>query len=153
MTTLYDAPAEDLIEALTETFEDEDDIEAPEWVTFTKTGVDRELPPEQDDFWERRAASLLRKVAVDGPVGVNALRSEYGSSKQGSTRYRVRPKRKAKGSGNIIRTALQQLEDAGYVETSENDGRRVTGDGRALLDDTAGEVLSEIDRPELERYA
>ncbi|MBV0925322.1 30S ribosomal protein S19e [Halomicroarcula limicola] len=153
MTTLYDAPAEDLIEALTEQFEDEDDIEAPEWVTFTKTGVDRELPPEQDNFWERRAASLLRKVAVDGPVGVNALRAEYGKSKQGSTRYRVRPKQKAKGSGNIIRTALQQLEDAGYVETSENDGRRVTGDGRALLDDTAGEVLTDIDRPELERYA
>ncbi|MBX0348811.1 MULTISPECIES: 30S ribosomal protein S19e [Haloarcula] len=153
MTTLYDAPAEDLIEALTEKLEDEDDIEAPEWVAVAKTGVDRELPPEQADFWARRAASLLRKVAVDGPVGVNSLRSEYGTSKQGTTRYRVRPHQKSKGSGNIIRTALQQLEDAGYVETSENDGRRVTGDGQALLDDTAGEVIQDLDRPELERYA
>ncbi|WP_336337602.1 30S ribosomal protein S19e [Haloarcula brevis] len=153
MATLYDVPPEELIEALTETLADEDDIEAPDWAEYTKTGVDRELPPEQEDFWARRAASLLRKVAVDGPVGVNTLRSEYGSSKQGTTRYRVRPHQKAEGSGNIIRTALQQLEDAGYVETSENDGRRVTGEGRSLLDDTAGDLLTELDRPELERYA
>ncbi|MGB9933346.1 30S ribosomal protein S19e [Haloarcula amylolytica] len=153
MATLYDVPPEELIEALTETLADEDDIEAPDWAEYTKTGVDRELPPEQEDFWARRAASLLRKVAVDGPVGVNALRSEYGTSKQGTTRYRVRPHQKTKGSGNIIRTALQQLEDAGYVETSENDGRRITGEGRSLLDDTAGDLLTELDRPELERYA
>ena len=153
MATLYDVPPEELIEALTETLADEDDIEAPDWAEYTKTGVDRELPPEQEDFWARRAASLLRKVAVDGPVGVNSLRSEYGTSKQGTTRYRVRPHQKTKGSGNIIRTALQQLEDAGYVETSENDGRRITGEGRSLLDDTAGDLLTELDRPELERYA
>ena len=153
MATLYDVPAEDLIEALTETLADEDAIEAPDWATFTKTGVDRELPPEQPDFWERRCASLLRKVAVDGPVGVNSLKTAYGSSKQGSTRYRVRPNRKVEGSGSIIRTALQQLEEAGYVETSQNDGRRITGEGRSLLDDTAGELLESLDRPELERYA
>ncbi|MFC6863811.1 30S ribosomal protein S19e [Halomicroarcula sp. GCM10025817] len=153
MTTLYDVPAEDLIEALTETLAEEDAIEAPEWAAFTKTGVDKELPPEQEDFWPRRTASLLRKVAVDGPVGVNRLKTEYGSSKQGTTRYRVRPHQKTDGSGNIIRTALQQLEEAGYVETSENDGRRVTGEGRSLLDDTASEVLESLDRPDLERYA
>ena len=153
MTTLYDAPAAELIEAVTETLKEDDEIEAPEWIAVAKTGVDRELPPEQPDFWERRAASLLRKVAVDGPVGVNSLRTAYGSSKQGTTRYRVRPHQKAEGSGSIIRTALQQLEAAGYIETSQNDGRRVTGEGQSLLDDTAGEVLSELDRPELERYA
>ena len=153
MTTLYDAPAEELIEALTEKLADESAIDAPEWATFAKTGVDRELPPEQDDFWQRRAASLLRKVAVDGPVGVNSLRTAYGSSKQGSTRYRVRPDQKTKGSGNIIRTVLQQLEEAGYVETSQADGRRITGEGQRLLDDTASEVINDLDRPELERYA
>ena len=76
MTTLYDVPVEDLIEAAADELADEDAIEAPEWAEFTKTGIDRELPPEQDDFWQRRAASLLRKVAVDGPVGVNSLRTE-----------------------------------------------------------------------------
>ncbi|MFB6308567.1 MAG: 30S ribosomal protein S19e [Haloarculaceae archaeon] len=153
MTTLYDAPAEDLVEAVAETLADEDEIEQPDWAEFTKTGVGRELPPEQDDFWQRRAASLLRKVAVDGPVGVNSLRTEYGDSTSGSTRYRVRPPQKSKASGKIIRTALQQLEEAGYVEVAGGEGRKVTPEGQALLDDTAGEVLAEIDDPELERYA
>ena len=151
MTTLYDVPAEDLIEAVAE--EIEDDLEAPEWIEYTKTGAGRELPPEQEDFWSRRAASLLRKVAEDGPVGVERLRTVYGGSTNGSTRYRVRPNHKREGSGNIIRTALQQLEEAGYVETSEKRGRSVTGEGKALLDETATEVLEELDRPELERYA
>lgn len=151
MTTLYDVPAEDLIEAVAKKIEG--DLEEPEWLEFTKTGTGRELPPDQDDFWSRRAASLLRKVADDGPVGVERLRNAYGSATNGSTRYRVRPNHKHEGSGNIIRTALQQLEDAGYIETSEKRGRTVSGEGRALLDETATEVLEDLDRPELERYA
>lgn len=151
MTTFYDVPADDLIEAVAAEIEGE--LEEPEWLEFTKTGSGRELPPEQDDFWSRRAASLLRKVADDGPVGVQRLRGAYGNAVNGSTRYRVRPKHKRDGSGNIVRTALQQLEDAGYVETSERRGRSVTGEGRALLDDTATELIEELDRPELERYA
>jgi len=153
MTTLYDAPAEDLIEAVADQLADEDALEQPDWLEFTTTGVDRELPPEQDDFWQRRAASLLRKVAIDGPVGVGSLRTEYGDAKQGSNRYKVRPRRQSEGSGNIIRTALQQLEEAGYVETAEGEGRVVTGEGRSLLDETAAEVLEDLDDPALERYA
>lgn len=151
MTTLYDVPAEDLIEAVAAKIEA--DLDQPDWLEFTKTGTGRELPPEQDDFWSNRAASLLRKVAVDGPVGVERLRNAYGDAAKGTTRYRVRPNHKREGSGNVIRTALQQLEDAGYVETSEGRGRTVTGEGRALLDDTASEILDDLDRPELERYA
>lgn len=153
MTTLYDAPAEAVIEALRETLESNDAIEAPEWMAVTKSGADRELPPQQDDFWTRRTASLLRKVAIDGPVGVGALKTEYGGSEQGSNRYKVRPNHSADGSGNIIRTALQQLEAAGYVETAEGEGRKVTGEGQSLLDETAADVLEDLDNPELERYA
>lgn len=153
MTTVYDVPAEELIEAVIEELESEDAVEQPDWIAYTKSGADRELPPEQEQFWARRTASLLRKVAVDGPVGVGALQTEYGGSKQGSNRYQVRPKHSADGSGNVIRTALQQLEEAGYVETAEGEGRKVTPDGQALLDDTAEDVLAELDDPALERYA
>ncbi|WP_247010143.1 30S ribosomal protein S19e [Halorientalis litorea] len=153
MTTLYDAPAEDLIEAVAEELAEEDSIEAPDWAQFTKAGVGRELPPEQEDFWQRRAASLLRTVAINGPVGVSRLETRYGDAKQGTTRYRVRPPQTTSGSGNIIRTILQQLEDAGYIEIAQGEGRNVTGEGRALLDNTASDVLADLDRPELERYA
>ncbi|MFT4923455.1 MAG: small subunit ribosomal protein S19e [Haloarculaceae archaeon] len=152
MATLYDAPAEDLIEAVADELADESAVEEPEWLDFVKTGVDRELPPEQDDFWTRRAASLLRKVAMDGPVGIGSLRTEYGDAKQGSNRYRVRPRRQSAGSGKIIRTALQQLEEAGYVETAEGEGRVITGEGHSLLDETAETVLEESDDPDLARY-
>lgn len=151
MTTFYDVPAENLIEAVAEKLES--DLEEPEWLAYTKTGTGRELPPEQEDFWSHRAASLLRKVAIDGPVGVERLRGAYGDAANGTTRYRVRPSHKHDGSGNVIRTALQQLEDAGYVDTSKKRGRTASGDGRALLDDTAEELIEELDRPELERYA
>lgn len=151
MTTFYDVPAEALNEAVAGKL----DIEAPEWAAVTKTGVDRELPPEQEDFWQIRAAALLRTVATDGPVGVERLRSKYGDAKRGTNRYRVRPPMKSDGSGKIIRTILTQLEEEGYVETAKGEGRRITGAGRALLDETASEVLEELveERPELERYA
>jgi small subunit ribosomal protein S19e len=151
MATLFDAPAEDLIEAAAGTLADE--LEQPDWARFAKTGTSRELPPEQDDFWALRGASLLRKVAVDGPVGVDRLSTAYGDAKKGSTRYRVRPNQKTSGSKKVIRTLLQQLEEAGYVTTRDGYGREVTGAGRQLLDETATKLIEELDRPELERYA
>ncbi|MHB9287820.1 30S ribosomal protein S19e [Halobacteriales archaeon Cl-PHB] len=153
MTTLYDAPAEELIEAVATKLEDESAVEAPDWAEFTKTSADRELPPEQEDFWVRRSASLLRKVAVDGPTGVGALRTAYGTAKQGSNRYQVRPRQTTDGSGSIIRTALQQLEEAGYVSTADGEGRVITPEGQQLLDETATEVLEDLDDPALNRYA
>ncbi|SEH13160.1 small subunit ribosomal protein S19e [Natronorubrum sediminis] len=151
MATMYDVPADDLIEALADDLEER--LEEPDWGKFVKSGVDRDLPPEQEDFWAVRAASLLRKVADRGPVGVERLSTEYGGAKGGSNRYQVAPDKRADGSKNLIRTILQQLEDEDLVETAEGEGRRITPEGQSLLDDTAGSVLEDLDRPELERYA
>lgn len=151
MATMYDVPADDLIEALADDLEER--LDEPDWGKFVKSGVDRELPPEQEDFWATRAASLLRKVSDRGPIGVERLSTEYGGAKGGSNRYQVAPDKRADGSKNLIRTILQQLEEEDLVETAEGEGRRITAEGQSLLDDTAGEVLEELDRPELERYA
>ncbi len=150
MPTHYDAPVEDLLEALADDLGDR--LEEPDWAVYSKTGADRELPPEQEDFWARRGASLLRKVAIDGPVGVERLSTAYGDAKEGSNRYRVSSPTSVDGSKNVVRTLLQQLEDEGLVETAEGEGRRITPEGQSLLDETAGEVLEDLDRPELERY-
>ena len=151
MATLYDVPANALIEAVAAELPAA--VERPEWARYVKTGTGRELPPEQDDFWRTRAASLLRRVAIDGEIGVDRLTTAYGGSKGGSNRYQVAPPKSTEGSGKIIRTALQQLEEEGLVETAEGEGRRITPEGRSLLDETAGEVLADLDRPDLERYA
>ena len=151
MVTLYDAPADALIEALAADLSDR--IEAPDWATFVKSGSGREFPPEDEDFWYVRAASLLRRVAMDGPVGVDRLSTHYGSPKGGSNRYQVAPDHRTDAGENIIRTILQQLEEEGLIERPPNDeGRVVSAEGRSLLDTTAGAVIEDLDRPELERY-
>jgi small subunit ribosomal protein S19e len=151
MATLYDVPADALIERVAD--EIADDLEEPDWLAFAKTGESRELPPQQEDFWQTRAASLLRKVAVDGPVGVDRLSTEYGGRKQGSTRYVVSCEHSTAGSKKIIRVCLQQLEEADLVVTAEGEGRRIAPAGQRLLDETATDLIEDLDRPELERYA
>ena len=151
MVTVYDVPADDLIEAVAARLEDR--IDEPDWVEFAKSGAGKELPPEQDDFWYVRSASLLRKVAQNEPIGVERLATEYGSKQRGSNRYVVRPGRHESGSRNLIRTALQALEDEGLVTTAAGEGRRVSDDGEAFLSEVATEVFEDLDRPELERYA
>lgn len=151
MVTIYDVPAEDLIEEAAARLEDR--IEEPAWAEFAKAGTANELPPEQEDFWYVRSASLLRKISKSAPVGVERLATEYGGKKRGSNRYIVRPGEHAAGSRNIIRTALQQLEEEGLVETAQGEGRRLTGEGTAFLAEVAEDVFEDLDRPELERYA
>jgi small subunit ribosomal protein S19e len=151
MVTLYDVPADDLIEAVAAELEDR--IEQPAWVSYVKSGPSRELPPQQDDFWYVRAASLLRKLAMDGPKGIDRLSTEYGGKARGTTRYRVSKADSATGSKKIIRTVLQQLEEEGLVTTVKGEGRRITPEGQSFLDSVAGDVLESLDRPELERYA
>jgi small subunit ribosomal protein S19e len=150
MVTLYDAPAEALIDALAADLSDR--LEEPEWAAFAKSGPDRELPPEQDDFWARRAASVLRKVAMKGPIGVERLSTEYGGTRDGSNRYQVAPSKRSDGSQKVLREILQQLEDEDLIMTREGEGRDITPDGQSLLDTTAGEVIEDLDDPELERY-
>ena len=112
MTTYYDIPANMLISALADKLSDSKDIVAPDWSEYVKTGVDRERPPTQDNWWTIRAASLLRKVAKQGPIGVTSLAQTYGTVMNNG----AGPNTPGVASRHIIRTALQQLDDAGLVE-------------------------------------
>ena len=145
MTTVFDVPADLLIEKVAEEFKQNDNVESPAWSNFVRTGVHKERKPENADWWFIRAASIIRRVYIDGPVGVESLRTFYGCKKDRG----VRPEVFRKGSGSIIRTALHQLEDAGYVEKVEG-GRVVTPQGRSFLDKISGEIIKDI--PELEKY-
>ena len=145
MTTVFDVPADLLINKVTEEFKNNDKIEAPAWSDFVRTGVHKERKPENEDWWFIRTASIIRRVYIDGPVGVESLRTFYGGKKDRG----VRPEKFKKGSGAIIRNALHQLEDAGYVEKVEG-GRVVTPQGRSFLDKISGEIIKDI--PELAKY-
>lgn len=151
MPTPYDVPASLLIERLAQYLKNNaDSIRPPDWAPFVKTGVHKERPPENPDWWYIRCASLLRKVYIKGPIGIQRLRSEYGGRKD----MGVRPEHTRKGSGAIIRNALKQLEDAELVETVDGKGRRITSKGRRLLDILSTEIKRELEKeiPELKIY-
>ena len=117
-----------LIQALSKELAQVPECAAPEWTQFVKTSVARERPPAQLDWWYMRLASVLRMVALQGPIGVNKLRRKYG----GKQRRGYKPAAFAKGSGKIIRVALQQLETSGMIKQTVVDGHK----GRVL--DTKG---------------
>ena len=81
MTTLYDIPAELLNPALAARLAAEKAVETPDWAEFVKTGVSRERPPSQENWWFLRSAALMRKLAREGPIGVTQLSQAYGGRK------------------------------------------------------------------------
>src|SRR3989338_2102140 len=87
-------------------------MKMPDWALYVKTGVSRERPPEQEDWWFLRSASVLRRIALDGPVGTQRLRSYYG----GRHRRGHKPAHFARGGGKVLRTILQDMEKLGLIE-------------------------------------
>ncbi len=142
MVTAFDVNPNKLIERLAQKLKNFKELTPPEWIKFVKTGPHKERPPEQQDWWYYRLASMLRKLYVLArPIGVSRLRKFYGGAKKRGSA----PRRFCKGSGSIIRKGLQALEKAGLVKFVEvpRKGRVLTDKGKSLLDRTAYEVWKE----------
>jgi len=142
MVSVYDVDATKLIEKLASKLAKE--VEMPEWASFVKTGAHNERPPVQENWWYIRAAAILRTIYKNGPVGVSKLRSKYGGAKnRGRKRHHF-----TKGSGKIIRTIVQQLEEKGYLKRApKGKGRLTTSKGQSLLEKTASEVYTKFVEP------
>ena len=151
MPTPYDIPASVLIEKLAKHLKDEvDEITPPAWSEFAKTGVHTERPPTDPDWWFVRCASVLRKIYVKGPIGVELLRQEYGGRLDGG----AKPEHASKGGGAIVHNAIKQLQKAGLVRPYKTEGRVVTSQGRQLLDRLSTELKKDLEKtiPELAKY-
>jgi len=142
MTTVYDVPADHIIRRAAEELKKRKEIVPPAWAAFAKTGVHKEMPPEDPDWWFTRAAAVLRRVYVDGPLGVERMRSFYGGNKNRGSK----PNAFRKGSGSILRKSLQQLEAAGLI-IHDKTGRRVSPAGMAFLDNLSQEVKTNPPAP------
>lgn len=150
MTTVFDVPAKELIDEVAKKLEKEEYIELPDANYYSKTGVTRENPPENEDWWYIRCASILRKIYIHKSIGIEVLRAEYGGKRdKGSKPYKARA-----GGGSITRRAVQQLEKSGYVTKIKGKGRVMTPKGRAFMDNASKEVLEKVKHiyPELEKY-
>jgi small subunit ribosomal protein S19e len=146
-----DVPASKLIGKVAKYLkENVDVVTPPEWASITKTGSQAEKQPENPDWWYVRSASLLRKIYVHGPIGIEKLRANYGGRKNNG----VKPAHARKAGGSILRKALQQLETAGFIENAKPQGRKITPQGRKLLQELTGEVCKELIKqlPDLEKY-
>ena len=150
MTTVYDVPADKLIDKVAQQLKKDKTFTPPEWSTAVKTGVHKDKAPLQEDWWYIRTAAIFRKVYVKGPIGLQHLAAEFGGSRD----RRVKPNKARMGSRAIIRKALQQLEQAEFVETKKGKGRLITSKGQSYLNKASHDVLKEIikEYPELGKY-
>jgi small subunit ribosomal protein S19e len=125
-------------------------MKAPEWASWVKTGSHAERPPTNPDWWLTRAASVMRKLYLHGPVGLTDLERAYGGTKA----LYYNPKHHRDAGGSSIRKILHQLEQAELVAKTPK-GRVLSPKGRALLDKTSRQVftaMAEGDKA-LARYA
>ena len=142
MVSIFDAPAGKLAKEVAAVLKSKEEIIPPAWAKFAKTGVHKEKPPQQKDWWHIRAAAVLRTIYKDGPVGTSKLCSKYGGKKNRGRK----PGRFRKGSGSVIRKIVQQLQAAGlirYKKEGVHRGRVITPAGTSLLNKAAAKVLKE----------
>ncbi len=139
MTTIYDVDTNELILLAGKKLKQDKIVAPPTWASFVKTGVHKERPPVDSDWWYVRSAAILRTVYKQGPIGVSKLRTKFGGRQ--NTGYK--PEHHYKGSGNIARKILQQLEKSAFVKNEQkgqHKGRVITPKGKSFLDKIATEM-------------
>ncbi len=151
LTTPYDVPASQFIEKLAKYLrENVDEVQPPAWASMAKTGTHVEKQPQNPNWWYTRSASILRKVYVHGPLGIEKLRADYGGRKD----FGTKPEHAVKAGGSNIRKSLQQLEAAGLIQKASPRGRTMAPKGRKLLQEVAEDLQKELVKtvPELKKY-
>ena len=151
MVNVYDVPADKLIGELAEHLKRVPEIQPPVWASFVKTGSHADRPPQMKDWWYTRAASIMRKVYMRGPVGIEKLEIVYGGSKQ----VEYFPKHHRDSGSSAIRNILKGLEKAELVAKQGTKGRVLTPKGVALLDKVSKDIFKELVKQNavLERYS
>jgi len=140
--SVREVPPNVLINQLSEELRKLKELQPPEWSRYAKTGAHKGRPPEQLDWWYMRAASVLRRIYLNGPVGISRLRTYYGGRKKRG----VAPERFKKAGGKVLRVILQQLEQAGLVAKTQRGGRKVTLKGAKMLMSSADRVKAELSK-------
>jgi small subunit ribosomal protein S19e len=140
---IYEIPKTELIERASKELQKVTAIQPPQWAIFVKTGMSKQRQPMRTDWWFVRAAAILRRLSdSDGPIGVQKLRTIYGAKKNCGHA----PERFYRGSGNILRKVLQQLEKAGFakkVDKGLHKGRIITPQGLSFLGKIADAYMKE----------
>jgi len=138
MNPVYELNTQEYNLKLAEALKKISEFKEPEWIAFVKSGPAKERPIEDPDFWYKRSASILRQIYKKKVVGVNRLRTKYGSKKNRG----FKPEKFKKAGGKIIRTILQQADQAGFTELAKDikgvrnkkPGRQLTQKGKEFME-------------------
>ena len=136
---IYDVPAAYLIEETATKLKTE--VKEPEFVKYVKSGVHKERAPQRDDWFYIRMASILYRAYKWNVIGTERLRSYYGGKKNRG----VKEEHQYKASGKVIRTAVQKLEEVGYLERAQPKGRKLTPKAQKLLNENSKLVVNGIE--------
>jgi len=135
---VYDFEAQEYNLKLAKALKKIPEFKQPEWSEFVKSAPSKERPIEDPDFWHKRAASILKQIYKNEVVGVNRLKTRYGSKKNRGSK----PEKFRKAGGKIIRTILQQSDKIGFTEIKKitkgikgKPGRQLTEKGKLFLDE------------------
>ncbi|MFH0972212.1 MAG: 40S ribosomal protein S19 [Candidatus Micrarchaeota archaeon] len=131
--------ANKLVDATAKELKSIPEIKAPDWVLMVKSGSHNERVPEDEDFFFKRCASILRTllIAKRPMIGVRRLQQKYG----GRTQHTVGRAHHRKAGGKVIRLAMQQMEKAGLVKKGKA-GRIITKTGVKLLEKAAKTIAA-----------
>eukprot|EP01097_Dermamoeba_algensis_P001415 TRINITY_DN152_c0_g1_i1.p1 TRINITY_DN152_c0_g1~~TRINITY_DN152_c0_g1_i1.p1 ORF type:complete len:194 (+),score=69.35 TRINITY_DN152_c0_g1_i1:53-634(+) len=136
--TLKDVSAADFIKAYAAHLKRAGKLELPRWVDIVKTGVHKELPPSNPDWYFVRAAAIARRVYLRPGIGLGGFKKIFGGAKRRGTR----PSHFQTASGSIVRHILKQLERVKVVEKDpKGKGRKLTAKGQRDLDRIAGQIV------------
>lgn len=135
--TVYEFDQQEYNLKLAEALKKIPEFKKPEWAEFVKSSPSKERPIDDKDFWHKRAASILKQLYKRKIVGVNRLKTKYGSKKDRG----MKPEKFKKAGGKIIRTIFQQSDKAGLTEiikskkgTKIKSGRQLTENGKAFME-------------------
>jgi len=150
-SSVYKLKADEFNTKLAEALKQIPEFKQPEWSFFVKSGSSKQRPPQETDFWFKRAASILRQAYIKKIIGVNRLRTRYGSKKNRG----MKPEKFKKAGGKIIRVILQQTEAAGllekYNEPGKKAGRKLTDKGKELLESIGEEKPNETTESKIKK--
>ncbi len=138
MTVVFEINPQEYNDKLAEALKQVPEFTQPAWSKLVKSGPAKERPIEEPDFWHKRSASVLRQIYKLDVVGVNRLRTKYGSKKNRG----MKPEEFRKASGKILRTILQQADKAEFTEIakdirgvrSKRPGRQLTAKGKEFME-------------------
>ncbi|KAH3765819.1 40S ribosomal protein S19-2 [Pelomyxa schiedti] len=136
---LKDLAPEDFVTAFAKHLKRQNKIKLPPYVDICKLGVHKDLAPTNPDWYYIRAASVARKLYLQGGKGVGRFRRIYGGRKRRGSK----PSITVRGSGAVIRHILHNLESIGVAEKDKaHGGRKLSLKGRHQLDAVSRTVVS-----------